>query len=450
MSRYAVCVDFETHLTQPGLVAPPIVCGAVGWFDGVKTQGQLLGRDAAVDALVSILEDDRLVLVNANIPFDLLCAAVNMAGRGRNILKLIYDAYRAERVFDILTAAKLHAIANGHLGKMPSGQPRHKADGKKTDGYSLFNTLLEVAGRHDAKANDKYRLNYADLEDIPMEDWPLEARLYPVDDVCNTLDVALMQVGVLPRPAGHAFDARGEYCTICGYVLTFAASPPCVPRAVVNRNLHDLAHQCERHWGLYRGGSHGLRTDPIASEALLAVALEGRDAGLRPFIDAGFLRPDGSEIQAAVKRAVAKAYGCEAPCDACGGEGRLWDREKDRSKRDPNKRVGNGRACEPCDSTGLDLSTANVPMTDLGSVQIGRDQLTESGNDVLVEYAVYQEDDKIIDTYGKILRQGYHVPITLSPSLPLSTGRVSYPGGLQTLPRALPARLRAKLKERGL
>jgi len=456
MARFAVCVDFETHKTQPGLTAPPIVCGGVAWFDGAKVQGELLGRDAAVDALVGILEDERLIYVNANCAFDLLCAAVNIAGRGRNILPLIFKALRAGRVFDILIAEKLHAIANGHLGLTPHGRARYTPEGKKTEGYSLFNVLLDVAGRSDAKANDHFRTSYAELEHLPMEQWPIEARLYPVDDSCNTLEVALMQVGVLPRPAGHVWSERGEYCTVCGHVIDFSEAPPCKPRPVISRNLHDLAHQAEKHFGLHLAGSHGFRSDPVTTEALAAVALEGRESGMTRFIEAGLLRPDGTEDQAAVKRAVALAYGCRAVCGDCNGERRVWREEKDFSKKDPTKRVGKGKTCAECSGTGLALTDADVPKTDpstkfpKGTVQIGRDQLTESGDDTLIEYAIYQEDDKITDTYIPFLRQGYHVPITLTPNLPLETGRVSYFGVAQLMPRELPARLRAKLKDRGL
>ena len=114
-----------------------------------------------------------------------------------------------------------------------------------------------------------------------------------------------------------------------------------------------------------------------------------------------------------------------------------------------------------CDGTGLVL-TGDVPRTDTGGVGTGRDSLYESGDErVLMPYAEYIEDDKVLDVYVPYLRTArrclgcgkhgtkksphadgcekpgyYGVPLTLGYNPLLATARVSCRGAVQLFPRA--------------
>lgn len=457
-----VAFDLETHLIQPGLVAPPVVCGSIATVTSGKLERRLLRdagkiNDAALGevrtAFQWLLREPGLVIIGANIAFDMLCMAVDAARNGEDLMPEIFAAYAAGRVFDVQIAEKLHAVGRGHLGRDPrTRRPLTDPETKKQGRYSLAICTSLVLGRDNAKANDFWRMRYAMLEGIPVEDWPMEARVYPLDDACNTLEIALAQVGVVPNVGPH--DWRGETCAQCGQRLAAGVGVDCVS-TFPRMNLHDHAVQVFKHWCLHIAGAHGLRTDPVATEALHAAALVGRERGLPEFTGLGYLRPDGTEDQSAVKRACAIAYGATGACPTCSPHYERYGRPgKVPSEKNPKSRTGIN--CPACDGTGLDLSSAHVPMTDptgrhpAGSVQIGRDKLVESADEQLIAYAAYQEDDKIIDTYCKWLRGGFTAPITLKADPIKETGRVSYEGTAQTLPRQLSARLQRALREQGV
>lgn len=449
--------DTETHLSQPGLASPPLVCGSVAAYDGDKPQGKLLSKAEARAYFEALLADETIVIVGANIAFDMLVCAVEAARRGVDLMPLIFKAYRQGRVFDILIAEALHAIAYGTLGRDPrTGMQLCNDEGKSTGRYSLFNVVDVVLGRDNAKVNDQWRKRYALLENTPMDEWPMEARVYPVDDAINTLEVAAAQITGRTHPDG-------------------TVAP--------NRNLHLVQEQTSKAFALHLGGAWGLRTDAESIEELASAYAEAKEESRPEFVAAGFVREDGTEDQSVVKRAVATAYGCTGSCGACAGTGKVPSPADKRTVVCPTCRGGmatcaacnsTGRVrhpkpnlinCQPCNGTGLDLDSAPVPRTSptekalakaeaagtvaYGNVQIGRDILVESGDELLGAYAQWQEDDKLESTYLPWLRGGTEQPITLSPNAVLDTLRVSYFGPAQLLPRQVSARLSARLRARG-
>lgn len=422
-----VSFDTETYLIQPGLLAPPLVCGSVAaWArPGIAPQGRLLDKESCRRVFAAVIADPTMMIVGANIAFDMLVMAVDAARRGIDLMPVIFQAYEDGRVFDIQVAEALHAIAQGHLGKDPrTGQAICNEQGKATGRYSLHACVDLLLGRSNAKANDEWRLRYGELDGIPIEQWPETARVYPIDDAVNTLECGLVQFGMMARGAAASWRP-GEQ--------------------VPNRNLHDVAAQCYKAFALHLGAAWGVRTDPVATEALAAAAEHLSAAGLGDFVQAGFVRADGSENGAVVKRAVAIAYGATGGCFICAGTGKV-----------SSEKTGKPVNCAACSATGLDLSTAPVPRTDpsvkfpTGQVQTGRDVLVESGDELLMAYGAHQEDDKILSTYVPFLREGANAPICLRPNAVLDTGRVSYNGPIQLLPRMVSSRLSAELKRRGV
>jgi hypothetical protein len=123
-----------------------------------------------------------------------------------------------------------------------------------------------------------------------------------------------------------------------------------------------------------------------------------------------------------------------------------------------------------CDGTGLMLPT-EVPRAEKDGVQYGRDVLNESGNEALMALADYQEDAKILNVYVPWLRRARRpiaghfetcpqhkdsredctcpgpyedIPLTLWPNVLLETGRTSYGGVVQLLPRAPGRKIKIK------
>ncbi len=451
---WAMCPDAETRLFTPGLATPPLVCGSIARATGGVVSARFCTADEWLDAVIAALEDPRYVLVNLNIAFDLRVAALEgQVRRGRDLLPLIFDAYRQGRIFDPGIAEALDAIAGGYLlhsRKPPHSRLRDPVTNEEA-GYRLSVVVQEVLGRADAKQHDRWRKSYALLEGLPHELWPPDATQYPIDDTINALTSALVQVGILPGAENHAWTrdvTGGDTCPHCSarWLPGGDPPPPPCPAPRARRNLHDVARQVYADWCLQLGAAWGLRTDRLATDALEAAASGGDDSR---WIAAGFVRDDGTGDKAAVAAAVAKAYGAVGECpDGCDA-GRIFKTGK------KGQRLSSSTACKRCCGTGLDLSTAPIPMNDPtptnphGSIQAGRDTLIESGSELLMEYGYSKEDDKITETYVPLLRRGHDQPLTLRPNVLVDTGRTSYSEGIQTFPRQVSARLAAKIRAAG-
>ena len=444
MLEHAVAFDVETHKIQPGLLAPPLVCGSIAEWSPTqgRTIGALLSKDQTREAFKSMLGNTEMIIVGANIAYDMLVMAFDAACAGINLVPEIFAAYEAGRVFDIQIAEALHAVATGYLGKDPrtSSDPRSAGPLKdpitgKRGRYSLAIVTDLVLGRRDAKVNDRFRESYALLEDTPMSEWPPEARTYPIDDACNTLDDALAQAGLVARPAPHVFPQHGaQRCTICGAPVAIEMGP-CAARPWRNLNLHNLAAQCYAAWAMHLGAAWGFTIDPDAVDALEARVRAAREVDLARFLELGFLRPKkvkgvirNTKNTAVIKRTSALAYGCDRTCGVCMG-----------AQKVPSAKTKKPVGCRSCDSTGLDLDSAPVPRTkgskcrtcsgsrawtDKKTNQVvpctqcagaddvipgcgtSRDALTESGEEALIDFAAFSEEAKILETYIPFLKKG--------------------------------------------
>jgi hypothetical protein len=379
-----VAFDLETALIEPGILAPKIVCGSTASTGFVPA---LIPGDEVLWNAKRILKSD-LIIVGANVAFDFAC----LAAEDPDLLPPIFQAYEEGRVYDVQIAQALHAIAEGNLYQDPAtGQP---LEGR----YSLKRCVSFVLGRDDAKANDAWRLRYALLEGVPVEQWPAEAKQYPIDDAVNTLEVAIAQVkgggaGVTPGP---------------------------------HRNLGDLSNQAETAFALHLGAVWGLRTDRGRVEALRARTEEAHTRFVTKFRELGFFKADGKKDTKAIKRAVIRAYGGGTkPCHLCV------------SGKVLSPVSGNAINCAACSGTGLELGP--TPTTPTGGVSADRDTLAESGD---IELAAFgdNEPEKIRDTYLPFLEQGVDRPIALRPNVLVASGRTSYDGLIQLMPREGEAR----------
>lgn len=410
--------DTETHLTQPGLLAPPIVCGST--CSPAENSETLYSATDLRGALEGLLFSDS-VIVTAFGCYDFACAAVKWP----ELLPPIFAAYGEGRVYDILIAQALDAISRGELGLDPrTGQEIANEDGKRTGRYSLAFVTDYLLSRA-AKARDFWRKRYAILEHVPLKFWPADAADYPRDDVRNTLDSAVEQLQRYKH--GHF------------------------------RNLGDLPEQAETLFGMWLGGVWGVRTDPARVAALEAIIERGYIKTLGHFQALGFVRADETKDEVAVKRAVARAYGATGECSRCGGKGRVsngktYDATPRRLKADTDAsyaaRCAEHRArffdtntivCKAadggCDGTMLDLSTApSLPRADKGGVSKSRDTLAESGDDDLEEFAE-NESTKIRNTYLPFVKGGVERPINFRPNVLVASGRTSYEELIQLIPR---------------
>lgn len=448
--RYAVAFDLETHMSQPGLAIPPVVCGSAAMVSNGAITGRLLSLADALQFFEAILADPNLTLTGANIAYDVACMIVEFAKLGVDILPLVFNMYDPDRtavtgkvrgrVLCVQVWEALHAIGKGHLGIDPrTGKKIVNPETGKQGRYSLAAVVDLVLGRSNAKVNDVWRKSFALLQHVPMQLWPIEARTYPVDDAVNTLESALAQAGHLDNIGMHEFvqspGMGGQlHCCQCGALPGQIAS--C--RSRWRRwNAHEVSRQTYSAFSLHMGAAYGFAIDQNAVDRLEREYVDSHAGRLQPFIAAGIVRADGSENQSVLKKLVVEAYvrGTGKPlesCTTCVGTGKV-----------PSPTT-NGRTkinCSDCDGSGYFLPP-EVPRTDAARIGIGADVLIESGSELLIAYADYNKEQKIPEDYIPFFRQvdkqgvpHVGVPLTLRSNVLLENGRVSYDGKIMMLPR---------------
>lgn len=274
-----VSLDLESHLIQPGLLSPPIVCGSVATGD----RRALLAPAQAIAEFEAQLHT-REIIVGANISFDFGC----IAAARPDLLPLIFEKFERGEVHDILIAQALDAIAKGYFRDKMIVDPRTGTSIRKPSGgaqskrYSQDIVVDLVLGRTDAKKNDAYRMSYATLEAIPMAEWPAIAREYPVDDAVNALEVAKAQV------KNH-------------------------------ENLFDLPTQCRAAWAEHLAAMWGLRTDGVRVKALKEKLTSERAKLMIDVQGLGVFRADGTKDMRTLQAIVNEAYLGQPPRTPKGG-----------------------------------------------------------------------------------------------------------------------------------
>lgn len=470
----ATSLDLETDLVQPGLVTPPMVLGSMAEVVGNEIKGAILSKDQCRQIFLAILADPNRVLAVFNGSYDINVLIVDFLKRGIDLFPQVFAMYdptgeivqgRCDgRVFDAMIAEMLHAIAQGHLGAdSRTGKRFVNPETGRQGRYSLETTHEQVTGNANAKANDRFRKSYHMFHDVPISELPFEARTYPIDDAVNTLWDVLAQAGHMPSMWTHQFrepppGVRGLVCTRCH--LGIEGAPQFCTALLRRRNTHEISRACYFAYAASLGSVWGFKIDHAAVNALEKKILDKREAEVQPFLDAGIIRPDGTENQGVLKKLVAQAYGAKLFCTVCQGTGKVPS-QKSKNK---NAKVN----CEACDGTTLQLPP-EVPRSPSGQVAKGADTLQESGDELLMSYND-QEGDKILSTYIPLMRRAracnhcgepgsgkrkhkHDCPVAVDPNLeadvgyrevPLlpyinsivETGRCAVEDGLHGLPRS--------------
>jgi len=394
MTKKALAVDLETYLVRPGVLAPKPVCGSFA----TSEEAGLLTYQETVDMLKLALFEGGSNIVGANIAFDFGVIAASSP----SMLGAIFSAYQDGRVWDIQIAQTLIDIAEGHLGLMPDGSPIRipRIDGTESNiqrRYSLEACVWLLTGRHDAKINDTWRLRYAELDGIPFERWPREAKQYPVDDAKNTLD--------------------------CYNAQSTGTKPNLGP--VDSMLTTHLTLQCRAAWSMHLASMWGLKTDP-ARVAELEKRIQEQDAVNKERLKKlGLVDVEGKKIMPALKTRVAVAHGADidSKCPACDGKGKVKsEKTKGQIK------------CKECDSTGIVLPS-DIPRTAAGAIAADRDTFNECDDPVLLEYVDAAKNDKLLETYIPFLKEGVANRINVRPNVLVESGRASYDGLIQLIPR---------------
>lgn len=160
--------DSETFKIRPGRQAPRVVC----------VQSRHLGtdrvelREPGLDRLETALQDPEILIFGHGVAFDVVAS---IATRPR-LLPLWFEAYDADRVTCTYEREKLLRIAHGSL-------PRYKRNGLADclARYKIPNPFR--AEDKDATSESAWRTRYAELDGVPVEQWPADALRYALADL---------------------------------------------------------------------------------------------------------------------------------------------------------------------------------------------------------------------------------------------------------------------------
>jgi DNA polymerase I-like protein with 3'-5' exonuclease and polymerase domains len=179
-SRVVISFDAETHLFKPGEMAPPIVCVSEASAElGVSLHDRVSGLPRLAEALELAAKGEVLV-VGQNIGYDLACALSHDGREIQEIAPAIWGAYDALGIHCTRVREILIDIARGSRFAVQDGR-----------GYRKTYSLDEMARARLGIELDKetWRLNYADLADVPIDLWPEGARQYAMSDAAATIAV---------------------------------------------------------------------------------------------------------------------------------------------------------------------------------------------------------------------------------------------------------------------
>lgn len=432
-----IALDTETHLLQPGIAAPPLVCGSAA-TEALGSE-RLLTPAETVAAFRGCVEDKETGLVGANIAYDFGVLSAHDSALVDGVFQLLDEG----RAFDVQILEKLHLIATGGLERAEVS-------------LAALETLHLGINRAEQKENG-WRYSYALLEGVPFEQWPVDAVQYPRDDARGTLDVFMRQMRepeTVQVPHRPSVDGR---CIECGQAEPFA-HPTCRSYETGKRwNREQIAPEMRAAWFLRLACMWGVRTDPELVPEVVGDIKREHEESRRRFFEVGIVRvrpcnkKDGEYERAddipaewldwAYSRLVGSTEWVNDP------NFRGWQVERLADIETCRKALEKGRPIRFAEDKGRlkGLVTAaykgEPPLTDGGAsgnrqVSTSRDTLCESGDDLLEEYGDAGPNEKLLSTYCDVLEQGTRVPINAGANSLVATQRTSYfKPNLQQLPR---------------
>ena len=360
---FTLAIDTETHLIQRPVAAPRMVCtswadGSEGdlltgadmlefWHRAIKGTGRLVGHVFAFDTTVAMAHDPDLIAP-------------------------IFQAYEDGRIEDTLLNFKLIDIAHGELKFR-----------KLRGGYAL-DACARRAGVEVFK-DDPWRLRYAELESLPLDLWPEDARRYAWNDAYATREVWRYQQArdaawraEHGSPILHDAPRRAQYdlalrlCSIWG-VRTNATRVKEL-KAATERRMYEL----------WKGGWNSVKT--------------GRRHA--PLTESPLVRASGTKNMKAAQALVAEAFQA---------------RGEPVPMTEPKPNPKTGKTAEPRISTS-------------------RDTCILSGNQTLEDFAEYARTGTLIKRIAD-LEQGVTLPLQPRYDSLLESGRTSSSKGASKKPQ---------------
>jgi len=388
-----VAFDTETHLIQQGLLTPKLVCVSVR-LDYEDCGTLLFDRFEGTNYVESLLNDPLNHLVGHNVAYDLgvLCA------RRPELLPLVFEATDAGRIWDTKVRQELLDIASGRSVRNGATFALRNGEWVKA-GYSLAGLAGHYLGKDRfAEKTDEnaWRMRYHELEDVPLDQWPIEATAYAKEDAEDTLAIFLKQGGV-----EGALPTEQE--------------------------------QVRAAWALHLMSVWGVRTD-ATSVADLEQRLLAEQSRLRKrVIQAGILVPkrvpeDEAEFHEEVtKRRKATKKDLQPALDGSSVEIEYEDGVAYVVTRTtvPMRWAKDSKKIEAYTQRYLTRRGKDVELTATGRVSTAKDTLKKSGSHLLSLLADGGEIDKVLGTYVPPLKLGVDAPVNAKFNVLVNTARTS-------------------------
>lgn len=443
-----ISFDLETHLSQPGLAAPPIVCGSTA--AETPHSERLLTPEQTSEVFSEIAASD-MTIVGSVIDYDFGCMSAADPKHVAEVFRLLNE----KRALDVTILEKLHYIG------AEGGEAL--ANAEKTRKINLAALELQHLGidRHESKENG-WRRSYALLDGVPFENWPTDAKQYPKDDAVGPIAVAREQLKAETTiPHVHDFfgnSAPNAECIRCG-VLQENATGICPPSVYYRFNIDQVHEEMKMAWVLRLSQIWGMRTDPtLVAEVVAEVTAEHELTRKRFFLD-GIVRVKTCTMKKGVLEdadAIDDAWllwgmgelerrvlDMQEPADE-----KAWLVERHRELHKLRTALGKGKKLRFSTDTkrlkelvtrayrGQPPKTDPSPSHPDGQISTSGDTLEESGDGTLEDYAEAGTNEKLYASFLSVIEQGSAAPITPRGNTPVVSQRTSYRDpNLQQLPR---------------
>lgn len=261
-TRKRIAFDTETYRTSPGVLTPKLVC--VSWSDGER-KGIFLrerGIEFVRDLLISTLKGETEI-AGHRMPYDLAVIAAHEP----RLLPLIFACLDRGLIIDTHVRGMLLDIAAGTFDfyRDKDGRP-HK------NKHNFANYAQRFLGKFRAKGADSWQLRYAELDNVDVEQWPVEARNYALDDAHDTWNLSY----AMEREAGNAIPTESM--------------------------------QVHASWALHLMGVRGIRANPATVDKLRRTWSAEKATLQQKLKEHGIIRADGSKDLKLMRSLVKEAY----------------------------------------------------------------------------------------------------------------------------------------------
>lgn len=365
-----LALDTETCLITPAIQAPPLVCMSLSTGDLFhRTE---IVKDGLGDLRPILLAPD-IRIIGHGIAYDM---CVFMA-HSEEWWPLIFDAYDQDRVTCTEVRQKLSDIAGGVYRGFDDCEDGHRV--KVT--YDLAALSVRLLNRKLAK-KDTYRLRYGELIDVPIEQWPEDAKSYAITDSTVTKEVFDVQ------------EQNAEY-------------------------LHDQYRQTRSDFWLRLMSVWGIYTHPQRVRELAARIQGDYDKIADDLRASGLLRPDKVAKRDLPER-VTKS-----------GKIKPAVRKGQAIPGSRNTKLAQARITSAYGAWGSD----DVPLTDGGQPSLNKRVCKESGDPILVQYAELSHLKKVLSEDIPLLMRGTTIPIHAHFEVLLETGRTASKPNIQNRAR---------------